>query len=471
MDRTSGRLLGRVRRYTRVGGAAGTLGLRVALDRLRGRETDRAALAGVLGQLLGGLKGPVMKVAQLLAALPGVLPRELAAELATLQSAAPPMGRAFVRRRMAMELGPDWQRHFAHFAFEAAAAASLGQVHRARDREGRALAVKLQYPDMASVIAADLRQLDLLLALLRRYEGGIDPRELRAELEERLHEELDYAREARHIRLFGHILRQVPDVRVPGVRPTLSSARLLTMEWLEGRPLIDFADAPEATRTRLATGLFRAWYLPLYRAGVLHGDPHPGNYTVAPSARLNLLDFGCVRIFSPRFVAAVIALYRALAEDDRERAVAAYESWGFRGLSRAQIEALNVWARFLYEPLLDDRRRLIGDPATPMERGAAAIAEVRRRLAESGPVTPPRAFVLMDRSALGLGGIFLRLGAKVNWHRLFEELIADFSPDALAARQREALAAAGLAPPDARDRRPARGAQEESAGQEPEQDE
>ncbi len=439
---------GRVRRYARVGGAAGALGMRLAFDRVRGHRTDRNELARQLRRLLGGLKGPVMKVAQLLATVPGVLPREFATELARLQSAAPPMGWAFVRRRMRSELGPDWQARFSRFDPGAAAAASLGQVHRAWDPEGRPLAVKLQYPGMASAVAADLRQLDLVLALIRRHEGSLETGEVRAELGDRLREELDYEREAKHLALYAHMLADMPGIRVPRVHPELSTPRLLTMEWLEGRPIMDFATADDATRAAIATHLFRAWYAPLYRHGVLHGDPHPGNYTVDAECRLNLLDFGCVRIFSPRFVTGVVALYHALRESDEERAVAAYEAWGFRALSRAQIEALDLWARFLYEPLLDDRRRLIGDPETPMERGAEVVAEVRRRLRAAGPVRPPREFVLLDRSALGLGGVFLRLRAEVNWHRLFEETIAGFTPEALAARQADALVAAGLAAGD-----------------------
>ncbi len=439
---------GRVRRYARVGGAAGALGMRLALDRARGRRTGRDDLARQLRRLLGGLKGPVMKVAQLLATIPGLLPREFATELAQLQSAAPAMGWAFVRRRMRSELGPDWQARFSRFEPEAAAAASLGQVHRAWDHERRPLAVKLQYPDMASAVAADLRQLDLVLALIRRQEASLDTGEVRAELGERLREELDYGREAKHLALYGHMLAGTPGIRVPRAYPELSTPRLLTMDWLEGRPILDFSAADDTTRAAVATHLFHAWYGPLYRYGVLHGDPHLGNYTIDGAHCLNLLDFGCVRVFSPRFVTGVVELYHALREDDHDRAVAAYEAWGFHALSRAQIAALDLWARFLYEPLLDDRRRPIGDPETPMERGAAVVTEVRRRLRAAGPVTPPREFVLLDRSALGLGGVFLRLRAEVNWHRLFEELIADFSPDALAARQAEALVAAGLSAPD-----------------------
>ncbi len=437
---------GRVGRYARVGGAAGVLGMRLAFDRVRGRRSDRDDLARQVRRLLGGLKGPVMKVAQLLATIPGALPREFATELAQLQAAAPPMGWAFVRRRMRGELGPDWEARFSRFERVAAAAASLGQVHRAWDHAGRPLAVKLQYPGMANAVAADLRQLDLVLAFIRRHEGSIDTGEVRAELEERLREELDYGREAKHLALYAHMLADTPGIRVPRVHAELSTSRLLTMDWLAGRPIPDFTEADEATRVAIARHLFRAWYGPLYRHGVLHGDPHLGNYTIDAEGRLNLLDFGCVRVFSPRFVAGVVELYRALLEDDDARAVAAYEMWGFRALSRAQIAALDLWARFLYEPLLDDRERMIGDPETPMERGAAVVAEVRRRLRVAGPVRPPREFVLIDRSALGLGGVFHRLRARLNWHRLFEETIADFSTEALAERQAEALAAAGLAP-------------------------
>ncbi|GAB4576340.1 MAG: AarF/UbiB family protein [Rhodothalassiaceae bacterium] len=443
--RDDNRLSHRLRRYARVGTSMGGLGARLAAARIAGRPDDPAALGADLRQILGALKGPAMKAAQLLATIPGALPREMAAELAELQSAAPPMGRSFVSRRMRTELGPDWRRHFADFDPVAAAAASLGQVHRARlDADGRLLAVKLQYPDMASTVAADLTQLDLLFALYRRTNGAVDTAEIAAELRARLLEELDYEREARHMRLYRAMLAGEPDIHVPEPVDALSTSRLLVMDWLEGRKLTTLSDRDQEARNHLAMSLFRAWYVPFQRYGVIHGDPHPGNYSARDDLGLNLLDFGCVRIFPPRFVGGVVDLYHALARGDRDLAVHAYEAWGFRDLSHELIETLNIWASFLYGPLLEDRSRLIDTGEVPGRYGAETAARVHRRLRELGPVRPPREFVLMDRAAIGLGGVFLHLKAEINWHRLFAGMIDDFSVESLTARQAEALANAGL---------------------------
>jgi len=446
-DREANRFGGRMRRYARVGSSMSGLAARLAGDRLFGRETDTEALAVEVTRVLGNLKGPVMKVAQILATIPEALPREFAAELTQLQTAAPPMSPAFVKRRMRGELGPGWRERFGTFEPKAAHAASLGQVHRAWDHEGRPLAVKLQYPDMASAVEADLGQLDFLLSVFRRYDPSIDTRHIRAELADRLREELDYLREAKHIRLYDHMLADEASVHIPAVYDELTTRRLLTMGWLDGTPLMEFREADLETRNRIAVNLFRAWYVPFHRFGVIHGDPHLGNYAVREDFSLNLLDFGCVRVFRPEFVEGVIDLYRALRDGDEALAVTAYERWGFENLSRELIDTLNLWASFLYAPLLDDATRLINTEEQPGRYGASVAAKVHKRLRELGPVTPPPEFVLMDRAAVGLGGVFLHLKAEVNWYRLFHELIEDFSVETLAARQREALAAAGLETP------------------------
>ena len=175
--------------------------------------------------------------------------------------------------------------------------------------------------------------------------------------------------------------------------------------------------------------MFRAWYVPLYYYGVIHGDPHLGNYTVRPDLGINLLDFGCVRVFPASFVKGVIDLYRALDQDDEALAVAAYESWGFNNLSREMIDVLNRWARFLYAPLLDDRKRRIQE-AEAGHLGREVAEDVHRELRRLGGVKPPREFVFMDRAAVGLGSVFLHLKAEINWRRLFHELIADFDVSA-----------------------------------------
>jgi predicted unusual protein kinase regulating ubiquinone biosynthesis (AarF/ABC1/UbiB family) len=438
-----GTLAGRIMRYARVGTAVGTAAARFAGGRFLGLPLDTLEHAADLREALGGLKGPLMKVAQILSTVPEMLPEAYTVELAQLQTNAPSMGWSFVKRRMTAELGPDWQRRFHSFERTAAAAASLGQVHRAVAHNGRRLACKLQYPDMNSAVDADLSQLKLIFSLYRRYDRAINPSEIHAELAERLREELDYLREARHMHLYRRMLAEEPRVHVPEPIADLSTRRLLTMTWLDGEPILRFVDHNIDLRNAVARNMFAAWYVPFYNYGVIHGDPHLGNYTVRRDGSVNLLDFGCIRIFKADFVRAVIDLYRALARNDEALAVQAYETWGFRNLSKEMIDVLNQWARFLYRPLMEDKVQRIQEDGGAMY-GAQVAGKVHMDLRRFGGVTPPREFVLMDRAAIGLGSVFTRLRAEINWHRLFEELIEEFDVEGVRRRQQAALAACDL---------------------------
>ncbi|MDX5367199.1 MAG: AarF/UbiB family protein [Alphaproteobacteria bacterium] len=445
-DREANRLGRRVRRYAQVGAGVGGIAARAAATRLFGLDQADAKTARELKAALGGLKGPIMKVAQMLATIPDAVPAEFAAELSELQSSAPPMGWPFVKRRMRAELGPGWEKRFGSFEREAAAAASLGQVHRASSLDGEALAVKLQYPDMQSAVDADLKQLGMIFSIHRRMDRAIDTREIHAEIGERLREELDYRREAAHMRLYADIFRDDQRIAVPRVFDELSTRRLLTMNWLDGRPILSFRDHPLEERNRIAETMFAAWWKPFSSFGVIHGDPHLGNYTVREDNGINLLDYGCIRIFPPSFVNGVVELYRALETDDRDRAAAAYENWGFRNLSSELVDVLNVWARFIYAPMLDNRVRSVADGISPGEYGRKEAFGVHGKLRQLGPVTPPREFVFMDRAAIGLGSVFLHLGAELNFHRLFNEAIEGFDAAELDKRQKAALKKAGVPP-------------------------
>jgi predicted unusual protein kinase regulating ubiquinone biosynthesis (AarF/ABC1/UbiB family) len=451
VDREANRFTARARRYARVGANVGGVAARLAGARFFGLSLDRAKNAAELAAALGGLKGPIMKVAQLLATIPEVLPPEYITELTKLQSQAPPMGWAFVKRRMQAELGLDWQKKFKDFEHQPSAAASLGQVHRAHSLDGGALACKLQYADMQSAVEADLNQLALLFAIRRRFDPAIDTREIIKEIGARVREELDYAREAKHVGLYGEMLKDVELVRVPKVWPALSTGRLLTLDWLEGNRLLDYKDEPLSIRNQLARAMFTAWWFPFSRYGVIHGDPHLGNYSVFEekhkAAGINLLDYGCIRIFPPKFVGGVVDLYNGLRKNDDELVVHAYETWGFKKLSRELIEILNIWARFIYGPLMEDRVRSIADGVKPGEYGRRQAFEVHQALRQKGPITVPREFVLMDRAAIGLGGVFLHLRAELNFHRLFDEAIERFAVARVADRQGRALDKVGLARP------------------------
>jgi predicted unusual protein kinase regulating ubiquinone biosynthesis (AarF/ABC1/UbiB family) len=221
------------------------------------------------------------------------------------------------------------------------------------------------------------------------------------------------------------------------------------MTWLDGRPLLDFLKHDLDERNLIAKAMFRAWWFPFSHFGVIHGDPHLGNYTAwldetGTPKGLNLLDYGCIRIFPPRFVAGVVELYRGLMAEDRDRIVHAYETWGFAGLDGELIDILNVWARFIYGPLMEDRVRAIADGVSPAAYGRRQAYTVHQALKQKGPVKVPREFVLMDRAAIGLGGVFIHLRAELNFYRLFNEALEDFSPAGVATRQAAALAATGL---------------------------
>lgn len=439
----------RLVRYGKVSGTMAGLATRLAGEKFLGLKIEREEHAQALMMALGNLKGPLMKIGQILATIPEALPPEYAQAFQQLQSNAPSMGWPFVRRRMKSELGSGWESRFQSFEREAAAAASLGQVHRAEGLDGRALACKLQYPDMQSAISADLNQLKVILSIYERYDRAIKTTDIQAELAERLNEELDYEREARHCGLYAYMLREESGAHVPEIVPELSTPRLLTSTWLEGRKILDFTDAPLEERNRIALNMFRAWYVPFYGYGTIHGDPHPGNYTVREDLSINLLDFGCVRIFPPEFVGGVIDLYHALMTGDNALAVHAYETWGFHDLSKDQVETLNIWAGFLYGPIMEDKTRVIGHADGGVygrETAEKVHVRLRELSRERGGIKVPREFVFMDRAALGLGSVFIRLNAEVNWHRLFNALIEGFDLETLRQRQSEALRQFDLLP-------------------------
>ena len=444
MDNTENNSLsGRIKRYAKVTGAVGGIAARVAGQRYLGLNLGKQEMPADLKSALGNLKGPVMKVAQILATIPDALPDEYVEELRQLQSNAPSMGRLFVKRRMSAELGKNWQNSFNSFNQEAVAAASLGQVHKAESLDGQTVACKLQYPDMNSAVEADLKQLRLAMSIYQRYDNAINASEIYKELSARIREELDYIREGRNMALYRLMLAKEETVHVPELIETASTDRLLTMTWLDGVPVLDFIkNNPELEmRNLVAKNMFRAWYVPFYLYGIIHGDPHLGNYSIRPNGDINLLDFGCIRVFPPTFVKGVIDLYIGLRDSDEELAVNAYRTWGFENLNRDTIDVLNHWARFVYSPLMEDKVRRIQETNSGVY-GKEVVEKVHKELRRLNGVKPPREFVLMDRAAIGLGSVFLHLNAEVNWYNIFQQLISDFDVSEVASRQNEALATA-----------------------------
>ncbi len=428
----------RLSRYTSVGKEFGKFTTKFLFNTIiSDNKNERNALA--LKNALGSLKGPLMKIAQLLSTIPGAVPAEYANELSQLQSMAPPMGKGFVRRRMISELGVNWNDCFKDFDYSPFAAASLGQVHKAVTNESREIVCKLQYPDMNSAVEADLKQLDVIFKINKNLGPAIGTDQIRKEIAERLREELDYKREGTHMKLFDEILKDYNDIKIPELVDDLCTEKLLVMTYLPGEPLMNFKNSSQSVRNKIAECLFRAWWIPFGQYGVIHGDPHLGNYSIIKRKNeilgINLLDFGCVRRFHPAFVEGVINLYDGLKYNNQELVINSYEKWGFKNLSKELIDILNIWANFIYGPLLDNRKRTVADGIKPELYGRKEAFNVYQALKDIGPVEIPREFVFMDRAAIGLGSVFLHLNANLNLHDLFEEAIDNFSSKKLSERQ------------------------------------
>ena len=436
---------GRLRRYAKVTSAMGGLAARLAGEKYLGIKINREQHASDLRAALGGLKGPLMKVAQILATIPDALPKEYVNELSHLQADAPSMGWLFVKRRMKAELGENWITNFNTFDKKASAAASLGQVHFAEDINGKKLACKLQYPDMSSAVQADLKQLKLIFSLYEKYDSAISTEAIHEELSDRLKEELNYSHEVKNLKLYRHMLSDLNQITLPKSVDELSTNRLLTMTRIDGTKIMDFIAKNNdiKIRNQVAINMFKAWYIPFYKYGVIHGDPHLGNYTIRSDGGVNLMDFGCIRIFRPDFVTGVIELYKALRDGDEEQAVNAYKSWGFENPSKELIGVLNIWANFIYQPLLEDKVRLI-NPSESGQYGRETAEKVHEELKKIGGVKPPREFVLMDRAAVGLGSVFMHLKAEINWYRVFHDLVGDFDEKILYKKQSTAMKQSGL---------------------------
>ena len=422
------------KRIFKVGANVSSFLAKTATKNILGISNDRIPIE--LTELLGNLKGPIMKVAQILATIPDALPKEYSEQLSKLQAEAPSMNWLFVKRRMKNELGNDWLNSFHSFEKIAKKAASLGQVHKAIVRNNmQTVACKLQYPDMEAAIKADLKQLKLILKVYKQIDNSIITEDIYDELKERLIEEVDYVREARHMAYYNNIFKKNNFINIPQTISSLCTPKLLTMSWLNGEPLSNFYKKNQKIKNNIALNLFHAWYVPFYQYGIIHGDPHPGNYTITNGGKnLNLLDYGCIRVFKGNFVQAVIKLYIALKNKNNDLAAEAYKSWGFTKLNNDLIETLNIWALYLYGPLLENKVRNIQDHNTS-SYGKELLGKVRKKLKKFGGIKPPKEFVLVDRAAIGLGSVFMHLNAEINWHQEFEKLIKGFNMNRLDTKQ------------------------------------
>ncbi len=375
-----------------------------------------------LSELLGGFKGPLMKVAQLLSMVPGLLPEPYARALAKLSSQAPAMGPFFVKRRLRSELGDAWENNFSSFSLQASYAASLGQVHEAQGLGGGRLAVKIQYPNLPSIFLADFDHLSRLLKGLGRHYGSLDLTKALEEIKERLWEEMDYGREAQNMLVFQQLFGASSCVSVPKPVVSLSTSRLLTMEYREGQPLEEACKLPQDLRDELGARLLESWFKPFFSKGILHGDPHPGNFSFSWDGQVILYDFGCMRQFQPSFVEGARLLYQGLLQDHNPKIKEALGLLGFRETDPEILGLFTQWARYLFAPFLVRCRGPL-DQFYKAQDGKAIAGNILKGLKEKGGVVLPPELVLLDRAAVGIGSACIRLQSHADWYEIMHHLM------------------------------------------------
>jgi predicted unusual protein kinase regulating ubiquinone biosynthesis (AarF/ABC1/UbiB family) len=369
---------------------------------------------------LGAMKGVLMKLGQMASYIYEDMPLTFRAAMSRLQHRAPPMTPALAAAVISEELGGAPQEVFQQWDELPFAAASIGQVHRAITRDGRAVAVKVQYPGIARSITSDLRNVGLLRRIVGAAFPGLDTRSFVDEVAERLQEEVDYVREAKSQEMFARYYDGHPVIRVPHVLSELSTSRVLTTELDSGASFDDLLTWPQHERDLAAETMHRFVFRSLYRLHAFNGDPHPGNYLFHRGGRVTFLDFGLTKLFTDDDLAPLIDAVRFLVFDkDYEAFRQSLERAGFLKAG-APVPTQVVVDRFgqFYGTVLQDAPMTI----TP----AYASAIVRRFFDARGPLAPysdvPREYVIMQRINLGLYAVLGSLNATANWRRIAEEI-------------------------------------------------
>jgi predicted unusual protein kinase regulating ubiquinone biosynthesis (AarF/ABC1/UbiB family) len=458
--RPAGRLpTGRLARTARVGGLVTGQGLRWAgmatANRVRSaeraaaaRDERTAALVGELVDQLSRMRGAAMKVGQLfsmieLDGLPEEQRAELESRLATLRDDVPPVPFARLEKLMREELGAPLASVFTSFDEQAFAAASIGQVHRARTLDGDDVVVKVQYPGVAEAVDSDLRNATLLLPLIRRLAPGLDARPLLAELRERIGEELDYELEAQHQRRVERIFRGHPVMTVPRVRTDLSTRRVLVSEFVEGERFEAVRALDASERDRYGEIVFRFFFGLLYRHGIALGDPHPGNYLLRPDGRVAFLDYGLVRDLGGARLDAERAMALAVRDADPGALEAALVAGGYVPAERADGLDAELALAMMTEALrwyaVPGERRL-----SPERRGRPeredGIEDAERRAAlreQAGRFTLPAETILIRRMHALVAVVLTRLRACGDWGAIAAEYLHG-EPPATALGRAEA---------------------------------
>jgi predicted unusual protein kinase regulating ubiquinone biosynthesis (AarF/ABC1/UbiB family) len=426
---------GRARRVLKVGELATSVGTTYFWEALkspfRSKDKHREAMLDAhiknalrVVESSKELKGAFMKLVQMLSMRDDILPAEALSVLSVVQSQVPPMEYAEIREQVKSELGQVPEKLFASFETEAFAAASLGQVHRAVLRSGEDVVVKVQYPGVDETVQQDLKNVKALLntfTLIGRdvMRQNIDQTDVYRELEERLHEELDYINEAKNIALFQKMFRDDPEVLIPRVYPDFSSRRVLTMSRLDGYPLADVLKpgVDQSLKDWVALKYFRVVWRQVFEFGVLHTDPHPGNYLITYHPKLAILDFGSIRIFPEDIRRAYHGLAAAILARDKKSMVDCLVRLGYIDRaddSDAMVRIMDV----IFEPVLLDRPY---DPRKydSLEKGM----EVATIGLESRLFKTPGHRVFLGRALVGLDAYLKQLGTVTNWHRVFKECV------------------------------------------------
>ncbi|HEX2849539.1 MAG TPA: AarF/ABC1/UbiB kinase family protein [Acidimicrobiales bacterium] len=383
------------------------------------REFELRTAAEVTSAL-GNMKGALMKLGQMASYLDDGLPQPVREALASLQQDAPPMSPALSAEVVERELGLAPRDLFEEWDEVPIAAASIGQVHRAITRDGRPVAVKVQYPGVDEAIRADLDNSDLLFSILGMVFPGLDPGPIIEEVRDRVGEEVDYRAEAENQRLFAAYYEGHPFIAVPHVVDELSTGHVLTTELATGRRMADLAEWTQHERDLAGEAIFRFVFRSLYRIHAFNGDPHPGNYLFRPGGHVTFLDFGLVKRFTPHEVDLFESMVDAIV---LRRDAAGYrriiEDAGVlrRGADMTDAEVVE-WFGHFYLPVLDDRVSTFTHEYArdTVQKIFSLQSEVNR----FGNV--PKEFVILQRINLGLYAVLAELGATANWRRIAEEL-------------------------------------------------
>ncbi|MGB1504343.1 MAG: ABC1 kinase family protein [Acidimicrobiales bacterium] len=371
---------------------------------------------------LGHMKGAMMKLGQMASYLDEGMPEPMREALAGLRSDAPPMSGDLALSEIERGLGRPLHDLFDHVDPEPIAAASIGQVHRARTLDGTEVAVKVQYPGIAEAVAADLDNSETLAMLLGMVFPGLDPQELVEELRARITEELDYVNEAVNVRLFADYYRGHPHIWIPDVVTTHSSGTVLTTEFVDGQRFECAFDLPQEERDRVAEILYRFVFRSLNRQYTFNGDPHPGNYLLASDGRVAFIDFGLVKHFDPDEIEQFARLIRAMLERNApEFRRTAEEVKVLRPGAPFDDQEIYDWFAAYYELILDNETMQVTSEYSGRLLYKTFDARTNEILKHTN--VPPT-FALIQRINLGLFSLLGRLEATANWRAISEELWA-----------------------------------------------